>query len=326
MLTVWIDKLAFALRKMDEAYTLRCDIRALNKIFRRACQQVILMNNRIEEMKARYDRARASNRRSFRYTNRLKLCVIEGVRNMYYDFACSKCDEIEDKQAKLRNISGQEYDFTMDSDDEDEEDEEEGSSPHYESPTPEYAPQSPNYDSEPNPYLVHSPNRAPPHSPSYNGLYEAVTVPSSSSSSATNSGQAQPVSSSCVASSSNSNATSTAVASTYYSIPHSYSSTGANISPSISPKYTPLSDSPSYDSTSSQNSLSREPVSVTYDPSSPSYPVHSPREAPPHSPSYNGIYDNVATISVSVSSNSDSSSDEQDSPQHSPSYSDESDR
>jgi len=103
---------------MDEAYTLRCEIKSLNKIFRRACQQVILLNNRIEEMKARYDRARSLNRRSFRYTNRLKLCVIEGVRNMYYEFACTKCDEIEEKQTKLRTMTGEDFDFSMESDEE----------------------------------------------------------------------------------------------------------------------------------------------------------------------------------------------------------------
>jgi len=91
---------------MDEAYTLRCEIKDLNRIFRRACQQVILLNNQIEAMKARYERAREANRRAFRYTNRLKLCAIEGIRNMYYEYACDKCDEIEERQSKLQTLTG----------------------------------------------------------------------------------------------------------------------------------------------------------------------------------------------------------------------------
>ena len=44
---------------MEDAYTVLCDIRARNKVFRRACSQVILLNHQIEAAKARYDRARA---------------------------------------------------------------------------------------------------------------------------------------------------------------------------------------------------------------------------------------------------------------------------
>ena len=51
---------------MEDAYTVLCDIRARNKVFRRACSQVILLNHQIEAAKARYDRARAVKRLSFR--------------------------------------------------------------------------------------------------------------------------------------------------------------------------------------------------------------------------------------------------------------------
>ena len=44
---------------MEDAYTVLCDIRGRNKVFRRACSQVILLNHQIEAAKARYDRARA---------------------------------------------------------------------------------------------------------------------------------------------------------------------------------------------------------------------------------------------------------------------------
>ena len=96
---------------MEDAFTVLCDIRAHNKVFRRACSQVILLNHQIEAAKARYDRARAVKRLSFRYSNRLKLTSLEGVRNLVYEFACVKCEEIEGLQAKLRELTGGVYDF-----------------------------------------------------------------------------------------------------------------------------------------------------------------------------------------------------------------------
>ena len=106
---------------MEDAYTVLCDIRSRNKVFRRACSQVILLNHQIETAKARYDRARAVKRLSFRYSNRLKLTSLEGVRNLIYEFACVKCEEIETLQGKLRQLTGGVYDFeesdSSDSDD-----------------------------------------------------------------------------------------------------------------------------------------------------------------------------------------------------------------
>lgn len=70
------------------------------------------MNHKIEAAKTRYDRARTVRRLSFRYSNRLKLTSLEGVRNLIYEHACAKCEEIESLQAKLRQLTGGVYDFT----------------------------------------------------------------------------------------------------------------------------------------------------------------------------------------------------------------------
>ena len=97
---------------MEDAYSVLCQIRAVNKVFRRVCSQVILLNHKIEDAKTRYDRARAVRRLSFRYSNRLKLTSLEGVRNLIYEHACVKCEVIEALQAKLRQLTGGVYDFT----------------------------------------------------------------------------------------------------------------------------------------------------------------------------------------------------------------------
>ena len=120
-----------------EAYLAKCDIRSLNRIFRLAIRQVILLNESIVHMKKRYQRACAVNRRSFRYTTRLNLAALEGTRNVYYEYASIKCDEIENLQEQLRELTGEEYDFAdeelnfigedgeSDEDDDDDEEEEE---------------------------------------------------------------------------------------------------------------------------------------------------------------------------------------------------------
>ena len=97
---------------MEDAYAVLCQIRSVNKVFRRSCSQVILLNHKIEAAKKRYDRARSVRRLSFRYSNRLKLTSLEGVRNLIYEHACAKCEEIEALQSKLRQLTGGVYDFT----------------------------------------------------------------------------------------------------------------------------------------------------------------------------------------------------------------------
>jgi len=69
--------------------------------FRRACQQIRLLNHRIEDAQTRYDRAYKNNRRSFRYTCRLQLATLEGMRNMFYEYACNRADELEALQEDL---------------------------------------------------------------------------------------------------------------------------------------------------------------------------------------------------------------------------------
>ncbi len=98
----------------DTPHSLTRKIRALNKVFRLACSQVILLNHRIEAVKARYDRACAVKRLSFRYCNRLKLTSLQGVRNVIYEYVIQKSEEIENLQMQLVNLienEGMEYEI-----------------------------------------------------------------------------------------------------------------------------------------------------------------------------------------------------------------------
>ena len=73
----------------------------LDRKFRKSCHHIRMLNRQIEEVQVRYDRAFASGRRSFRYTHRLKLATYEGMRNMYYEYACRRADELEKMQDTL---------------------------------------------------------------------------------------------------------------------------------------------------------------------------------------------------------------------------------
>ena len=74
---------------------------ALDKKFRKACHHIRMLNRHIEGIQMRYDRAFSSGRKSFRYAHRLKLATCEGMRNMYYEYACRRADELEKMQDAL---------------------------------------------------------------------------------------------------------------------------------------------------------------------------------------------------------------------------------
>ena len=67
--------------------------------FRKACIQLTLLNKQLADVKERYQQAKEDNFRCFRYNLRLKLAVIEGLRNMYYDYAYMKAKDV----VKLRH-------------------------------------------------------------------------------------------------------------------------------------------------------------------------------------------------------------------------------
>ena len=81
-------------------------IRDLNRKFRLSCNQLIHINNLIEEIEVRYNRSQQEHRRSYRYILRLRLCSLEGIRNMFYEYAYAKADELEKMQLDLYNRTG----------------------------------------------------------------------------------------------------------------------------------------------------------------------------------------------------------------------------
>ena len=83
---------------------LQSHILDLDSIFRKATNQVLLLNNFMRELHIRYDRASRDNLRTYRYALRLRLCTVEGLRDTFYEYAnkqASKIDEMENDMRKM---------------------------------------------------------------------------------------------------------------------------------------------------------------------------------------------------------------------------------
>lgn len=101
---------------LDKRFTL-CDS---ERRFRKACDQIVMLNQRLGEVQKRYKMAKRSNNRAFRYNLRLKLAVIEGARNMYYDYAYIKADQVAQLRREMFNesveiVSGSDSEYSSDS-------------------------------------------------------------------------------------------------------------------------------------------------------------------------------------------------------------------
>ena len=69
--------------------------------FKRACEQIVQLNYSLDSLQQRYNKAKKDNHRSFRYSLRLKIAVVDGMRNMYYDYAHKKAESITDLRREL---------------------------------------------------------------------------------------------------------------------------------------------------------------------------------------------------------------------------------
>ena len=101
---------------LDKRFTLS----TAERRFRGAFDQIVLLNQKLGDVQKRYKAARKSNNRAFRYNIRLKLAVIEGARNMIYDYAYAKADQVADLRRELFNesveiVSGSDSDYMSES-------------------------------------------------------------------------------------------------------------------------------------------------------------------------------------------------------------------
>lgn len=67
----------------------------------RSCEHVILLNDKIRGLTKRYKSAREEGFKSFRYNLRIRLAAVEGVRNMYYEYARDRAEEVAELRKEL---------------------------------------------------------------------------------------------------------------------------------------------------------------------------------------------------------------------------------
>ena len=96
------DDVEMAVEEVEEPmYRLQLALDATERKFRRACEQIVLLNYKLSGMQARYDVAREKNLRTFRYSYRLQLAVIEGAKNVYHDYAVLQAERIRSLQMEI---------------------------------------------------------------------------------------------------------------------------------------------------------------------------------------------------------------------------------
>ena len=108
----------------ETLYDLAVQLKILHRKFKLACKQVVLLNNEIDSLESRYERAHAENSRTFRYLLRFRISTLEGVRQMYYVY-CMKCaDKLDDLQEYLMGEGLDEEALRLSDEETDDEDDE----------------------------------------------------------------------------------------------------------------------------------------------------------------------------------------------------------
>ena len=77
-------------------------MKAASKLLNKACYQLLLLDEKEKQMERRYTRAVDAGRRTFRYTLRLQLSAIQGVKSMIHHYATGLADVIDELAEKYQ--------------------------------------------------------------------------------------------------------------------------------------------------------------------------------------------------------------------------------
>ena len=89
------------LNKSSPSLDKRFQLLDTERRFRRACEQIVQLNYKLDDLQRRYLKAKKENMRTFRYSLRLRLAVVEGLRNTYYDYAHQKAESVAELRQEL---------------------------------------------------------------------------------------------------------------------------------------------------------------------------------------------------------------------------------
>lgn len=77
-----------------KTFTLYAQLHDCQCRFNRACDQILLLNTRLQGLQKRYKSARSSDYNSFRFPIRMRILIAEGLVKRYYHYADIKRSEI----------------------------------------------------------------------------------------------------------------------------------------------------------------------------------------------------------------------------------------
>ena len=73
----------------------------LEEKFYKACDQIIVIDRKLQDMTIRYEEANKTGHRSLRYNRRLQLVTLEGVRAAFYQYAEKAAEEMTRLRCQL---------------------------------------------------------------------------------------------------------------------------------------------------------------------------------------------------------------------------------
>ena len=85
-----------------EMATIVSAVRQKNEVFRKACVEMNLLNDKIRVIQTRYDRAEKSQRLAYQSMLRMQLTPLVSLRQLMYAFACEKLQEITELENRMQ--------------------------------------------------------------------------------------------------------------------------------------------------------------------------------------------------------------------------------
>lgn len=95
--------------EMDPIST-QIELLKTNIQFESVCEQIRLLNHRLDALHTRYSRANSGSHNRSRYTLRLQVSTLENIRNMFVEYASSKADQLIHLQCQLSGLEDVELD------------------------------------------------------------------------------------------------------------------------------------------------------------------------------------------------------------------------
>lgn len=100
---------------MDTA-TQTSELHQLEEKFYKACDQIVIIDRKLQDMTHRYNVANKTGHHSMRYNRRLQLVTLEGVRAAFYQFAEITAGKMTDLRCQLYGEDALLEDDSQDSD------------------------------------------------------------------------------------------------------------------------------------------------------------------------------------------------------------------